>query len=207
MKNPSAPYLALALLLGTGSALAAGGPLGIDHRLNMHDAGIWKRGTQNAVLGLAVTADIAAALYEGGDSRLGKTLWQSIDSTLLATAGSSAGKLLFRRERPGETSDPNKWFQSGKRYSFPSGEVSSLAGMVTPFVLEYGRDHPMVYALELLPAYDAIARVRTRGHWQTDVLAGWALGTAAGYYAHSRNTPFILSALPHGFMVGMKKNW
>jgi undecaprenyl-diphosphatase len=29
--------------------------------------------------------------------------------------------------------------------------------------------------------YDAIARVKTHGHWQSDVIAGWALGTAGGY--------------------------
>ena len=82
-----------------------------------------------------------------------------------------------------------------------------MAGMVTPFVLEYGPDHPAVYALELLPAYTAIARTRVRAHWQTDVLAGWAIGTAAGYYAHSRDSPFILSALPTGVSVGYHKSW
>jgi undecaprenyl-diphosphatase len=75
---------------------------------------------------------------------------------------------------------------------FPSGEVTTLASAVTPLVLEYGHDHPAVYALELLPAYDAIARVRSHAHWQSDVLAGWALGTAVGYYAHSRAKPFTV---------------
>lgn len=196
-----------ALLALSGPAIGAGGPLGIDHQLNFHDSGIWKRSNQNTALGLAVTADIAAAIWEGGNSRLGKTLWQSIDSTVLATVAADAGKLVFRRERPTETSDPNKWFQSGNHYSFPSGEVSAMAGIVTPFVLEYGHDHPAVYALELLPAYTAIARMRVRAHWQSDVLAGWAIGTASGYYAHSRESPFILGALPSGVSVGYRKNW
>ena len=199
--------LALVLTIGPAAALAGGGPLGIDHRLNANYGGIWKRGTQNAVLGLAVTAEIAAALWEGGDSRLGRTLWQSVDSTVLATATADAGKLIFRRARPTETSDPNKWFQSGNHYSFPSGEVAALTGLVTPFVLEYGQDHPAVYALALLPAYGAAARLKTRAHWQSDVLASIALGAATGYYAHSRESPFILSTLPHGFMVGMRNNW
>jgi len=203
----AARSLCLIYLLGCGPVLAAGGPLGIDHQLNMHDSGIWKRSTQNTVLGLAVTADVAAALWEGGDSRLGKTLWQSVDSMLLASVAANAGKLVFRRDRPTETGDPNKWFQSGNHYSFPSGEVSAMAGLVTPFVLEYGHDHPAVYALELLPAYDAVARMRVRAHWQTDVLAGWALGTATGYYAHSREAPFVLGVLPHGVSVGFRKQW
>ena len=197
----------VAMLLMAGPALGAGGPLGIDHQLNMHDSGIWKRSTQTTVLGLAVTADVAAAFWEGGQSRLGKTLWQSIDSMVLATVAADAGKLVFRRERPTETSDPNKWFQSGNHYSFPSGEVSAMAGIITPFVLEYGHDYPAVYALELLPAYTAIARLRVRAHWQTDVLAGWAVGTASGYYAHSRDSPFLLGALPGGVSVGFRKRW
>ncbi len=39
------------------------------------------------------------------------------------------------------------------------------SAIVTPIVLEYRHDHPIVYALELLPAYDAIARVKVHGHW------------------------------------------
>ena len=64
-----------------------------------------------------------------------------------------------------------------------------------------------MYALELLPAYDAIARMKVQGHWQTDVLAAWVLGTAAGYYAHNRESPFILGILPHGFTIGFKKTF
>jgi hypothetical protein len=42
------------------------------------------------------------------------------------------------------------------------------------------------------------------GHWQTDVLASWALGTGTGWVAHSLETPLILSVMPHGVMVGWK---
>jgi len=51
--------------------------------------------------------------------------------------------------------------------------VTLTASVVTPFVLEYAQDHPGVYALELIPLYDAVARMKVHGHWQTDVLAGW----------------------------------
>jgi hypothetical protein len=78
-----------------------------------------------------------------------------------------------------------------------------VTAIVTPFVLEYGHDHPAVYALELLPAYDAIAGVKIHAHWQTDVLAGFALGTGTGYLAHTRDSPVILGVLPHGFTVGI----
>jgi undecaprenyl-diphosphatase len=58
--------------------------------------------------------------------------------------------------------------------------------------------------LELLPLYDAIARVKVHAHWQTDVLAGFALGTGTAYFAHTRESPIILGVLPHGFMLGLK---
>jgi undecaprenyl-diphosphatase len=80
--------------------------------------------------------------------------------------------------------------------------VATIAGAVTPFVVAYGRDHPAVYALELLPLYDAVARVKVQAHWQSDVLAGWALGTAVGIWASREQSPLILSWLPGGFEIG-----
>jgi undecaprenyl-diphosphatase len=47
-----------------------------------------------------------------------------------------------------------------------------------------------------------VARMKTRGHWQTDVLAGAAIGTGFGIWSSRRNSPFILSVLPGGFKVG-----
>jgi undecaprenyl-diphosphatase len=188
-------------------AYAGGGPLGIDHRLTFDDSGIWKRSTQNATLGLVVTGTVAAAFWEGGETRIGKTLWQSVDSVLITTVATTGGKYVFTRARPSQTDDPNQWFKGGHHYSFPSGEVGAMSAVVTPMILEYQRDHPWVWALELLPAYDAVARMKVHAHWQTDVLAGFAIGSLAGYYAHSRDTPWTLSLLPRGVSVGFHKIW
>ena len=181
--------LPILALLASGAVLADGGPLGIDHRLAFDDKGIWKRSTQNAVLGVVVTGTIAAAFWEGGETRIGKTLWQSVDSVLISAVATTGGKYVFTRARPTQTDDPNQWFKGGHRYSFPSGKVGAMSAVVTPFILEYHNDHPGVWALELLPAYDAVARMKVRAHWQTDVLAGFAIGAAAGYYAYSRDSP------------------
>ena len=92
--------------------------------------------------------------------------------------------------------------------SFPSGEVTEVSAIVTPFVLEYGRDHPGIYALELLPVYDGIARMKVQAHWQTDVLAGFALGTGTAWLVQrSPSSPFILRFMPHGVYVGIGKSW
>jgi len=136
-----------------------------------------------------------------------KDLWQSVDSVVISAVSTEALKLTFTRKRPGQTDNPCDFFQGGSYESFPSGEVSAIAAMVTPFVFEYGKEHPTIYALELLPIYDAVARMKVQGHWQTDVLAGFAVGTAAGYYAHSREQPFILNLLPHGVAVGARYRW
>jgi undecaprenyl-diphosphatase len=199
-----ASLLAAALAVHTPVALAGGGPLGIDSRLSYDNSGIWARSNQNAVIGSMIAVVGVGALWEGGENRLGKTLWQSVDAGVFSGVAATALKFVFSRERPSQTSDPNQWF-TGHGQSFPSGEVTTTSSLVTPFVLEYGRDHPAVYALELLPIYDGIARMKTRGHWQTDVLAGFALGTAAGYLLHRPGTPIILSILPHGFEIGFRK--
>ena len=189
-----------------GAAHATDGPLGIDHRSSDQPSAIWKRGGQIALQTIGIASTAGLALWEGGDSRLGRTAWQSIDSTVLAAVVANGLKPAFGRVRPRDTDNPNLWGKSGN-YSFPSGEVAVITGVITPYVLEYGHDHPAVYALELLAGYDAIARVKTRGHWQTDVLAGFAIGTGAGYLAHRRESPFILGVLPGGFAVGLKKRF
>ncbi len=194
-------------LMCAALAHAAGGPLGIDHRIGFDQSGIWSRHDQLLLQDLTLVTLVGGALWEGGDSRIGRTYWQALDASVLAVASATAAKEIFTRARPGQIDDPNKWFQGRGHYSFPSGEVSFISAAVTPFVLEYRRDHPAVYALELLPLYDGIARMKSRAHWQTDVLAGFALGSAAGYYAHERKSPFFLELLPGGFEAGLKKRW
>jgi membrane-associated phospholipid phosphatase len=192
----------LSATLVVTNATAAGGPFLIDHSVKYDDTGIWHRRNQVGLeYGAALTV-LAGALWEGNDSRLGHTHWQAVDSLVLGSISAQALKLAFSRARPSQTNNPNDWFQGRGHKSFPSGEVTEIASAVTPYVLEYGHEYPAVYALELLPLYDAVARVKVQAHWQSDVLAGFAIGTAAGYYAHTRSTPISVQLLPHGITVG-----
>jgi hypothetical protein len=77
-----------------------------------------------------------------------------------------------------------------------------MSAAVTPFIVNYGSDHPAVYALALLPAYDAMARMKVHGHWQSDVLAGAAIGVGVGIWSTRRASPLVLGWLPGGFQVG-----
>jgi undecaprenyl-diphosphatase len=184
-----------------------GGPFGIDHRWAFDQSGIWSRATQNALIYGLMGLDVATAAWNGNEDRLGKTAWSGVDSAVIAGGSAIILKRATGRVRPTYTDDPDQWFKGGGNQSFPSGEVAVVSSIVTPFVLEYGREHPLVYTLELLPLYDGIARIKSRAHWQSDVIAAFAIGTAAGFYAHSRSTPFTLSILPGGFAVGLSKRF
>ncbi len=201
----SALALALAVGLLAAPAQAGSGLLGLDHTVSYDDSGIWARRNQNALLELMLIGEAGAAVWEGGETRLGRTLWQSIDSTVVSGVLCQALKYSFSRARPSQTDNPNLWFQGGGDQSFPSGEVTAVSSIVTPLVLEFAGEHPSVYLLEALPVYDAIARVKVHGHWQSDVIAGFALGTGTGYFVHQRTgTPWVLSIMPHGIYVGLK---
>lgn len=198
--------LVLAFAGVADSALATGGPLGIDHEWRYDDSGIWNRQYQNALLYGLLGGELIGAAWEGRETRLGRTLWQSIDSSAAGAIASETLKYAFSRVRPIDSGgDPNLWFKGHRNQSFPSGEVTATAAVITPLVLEYGHDHPLAYALELLPAYDAVARMKVQAHWQTDVLAGFAIGASAGWLAHRNpNAPYVLRIMPHGIYVGLK---
>lgn len=155
------------------------------------------------LIGLEVTG----AVWQGGEGRFGRTLWRSVDSSAAAGVAALALKYAFSRVRPIDSrNDPNLWFKGHGNQSFPSGEVTAVSSIVTPVVLEYGSDHPLTYGLELLPVYDAFARMKLQAHWQTDVIAGFALGTGMGWLMH-RHPPFVLRVMPHRIQVGVRREF
>ena len=195
-------WLCAAAILASGAVHAGGGPLGIDHRVHYDDSGIWKRSNQNALMYGTIGTVVGGALVFGDNDQLGDTFWRSVDAMVITGVGAEAMKYTFQRERPSQTDNPDRFFAGSHAQSFPSGEVAAISAAVTPFIVTYGRDHPAVYALALLPAYDAVARVKTHGHWQSDVLVGAALGTGVGLWAAHRDSPLIVSWLPGGFKIG-----
>jgi len=175
----------------------------IDRRLHYQDNGIWQRKRQLDFEYAVILGEVGGGLWFGGQSRIGKTFWRSMDASLYTAITAQGMKYIFSRARPRQSSSPHHWFQGSCCQSFPSGEVSFQASAVTPFIAEYHKQYPWVWALEALPAYDALARMKAHGHWQTDVLAAWAIGTAWGLYAHDEPKPLILSIMPHGILVGI----
>jgi len=200
--NRCARGFALLLLAAPGLVWADG----FDHLVTYDDSGIWSSRTQ-LDLSYATTATVVAgAIFVDSGSRMGKTFDRSMDAMVMSLATTTAMKYAFQRERPDQGNGSGAFFAGSGNHSFPSGEVAQLSAAVTPFILEYHHDHPWVYALALLPAYDAVARVKVHEHWQTDVLAGAAIGTGFGIYAHKRETPLFFHMLPDGGgMFGYRK--
>ncbi len=195
-------------LLGAIPLIVLGGSaLGIDHRLTYDGSGIWKRQDQLDLEYAVVLTEFGGSLWFGGENRIGRTFWQSLDASAFSALAAQGLKYVFSRARPYQSASPNHWFQGSCCQSFPSGEVTLQASFVTPFILEYHRRDPWVWGLEVLPLYDALGRMKAQGHWQTDVLSGWALGTAFGIFAHNRKIPFFLSYMPHGVMMGWQKSF
>jgi hypothetical protein len=186
---------------------AAGGPLGIDHRLTLDEKGIWARRNQLAAQDLSALAVLGGALWEGNESRLGRTFWKASESMVVADLASEALKRVTRRARPSQGNDPSDWWGPTSHRSFPSGEVTHISAIVTPFIAEYRQDHPAIWGLAALPVYVGVARMKSQAHWQTDVLAGAALGAGIGYYEYTRESAWTATVLPHGVTIGFSKKF
>jgi len=199
--------LLLACYAASGSAAAAGGPLGIDHEWALDTSGAWSQKYQNVVQYGVIAAELGGGIYFGYENPLGRTFWQSVDSTAIASISTEILKLAMSRARPYQGIGPNKWFQGSCCDSFPSGEVTIQASFVTPFIVNYAHGNPWVWSLEALPLYIGIARLKNQAHWQTDVIAGWAVGTGVGYWSTTRETPLSIKILPHGLTIGISRSY
>jgi PAP2 superfamily len=195
------------LALASAVAEAGGGPLGIDHEIGFDQSGIWARKYQTGLENGVIALELAGALWFGNDDALGHTFWQTIDSSVISGAAALVLKRATGRARPEQGNNPNRWFKGSCCESFPSGEVTLQASFVTPFIADYAHEHPWVWALEVLPAYDGLARLKSHAHWQTDIIAGWALGTGVGYWMAKREVPLSVQILPRGLTIGLSKRF
>ena len=204
-KNPwRVVFAVLSTLLAIEAPAQHCGWSHIDHRVARDESGVWDPAVYRSLVGALTVAEIGGAIWEGSENRVGKTMWQGIDSEIISGVAAQAGKYTFTRVRPSTEDNPCLWFQGGNNHSFPSGEAAVAAGLVTPYLLEYAGEHPATYALLLLPLYVGAGRIKNQAHWQSDVIAGWAVGGLSGWYAHGRDTPLMIQILPHGVAVGFK---
>jgi len=174
---------------------------------SLDQSGIWSRGAQTTLEYGVVALEVGGALWLGNEDDTGHVFWQALDSSAISGIAAEGLKLGFSRARPDQGGNPNRWFQGGCCESFPSGEVTLQASFVTPFIAQYAARTPWIWSLELLPLYDAIARLKSQAHWQTDVIAGWAVGSGIGYWSATRGTPVLVQVLPHGLTLGFSRRF
>ena len=179
----------------------------IDHEVSFDDSGIWKASTYRTVSNTLTIANLVGALWEGTESRVGRTMWEAAESQVLSEAVVMPVKRVAGRVRPIDGHDPCLWGKGSETRSFPSEEAAVAAALVTPYLLEYGGDKPWTYALLALPAYIGAGRIRNQAHWQTDVLAGWALGGGIGFWEHGRDRPLVFALMPGGVFVGFHRKF
>ena len=179
----------------------------LDHPIGQDTSGIWSIARTPRFPEELIGLTLAGAVWEGGKSRLGRTLWQSVDAATMAGISTQALKWTFQRRRPSSTDNPDQWLQGVHNQSFPSGDVSSITALVTPIILEYHRGDPMVDSLAALPLFDMAARMKAHGHWLTDTVGGAAIGVVSGYVAHEMHSPFVLGLLPGGFYAGLRESF
>jgi undecaprenyl-diphosphatase len=191
----------------TPTSARAGGPFGFDSEVPLDTNGIWARKYQTGLENGVIAVEIAGALWFGNDDKLGHAFWQDIDATALSGAAAAALKYAFSRARPYQGDNPNAFFKGHCCQSFPSGEVTLQAAFVTPLIVDYYKQTPWIWALEALPVYDAIARLKSQAHWQSDVIVGGLIGTGFGYWMTRFNTPISVQILPGGVSVGFSKRF
>ena len=145
---------------------------------------------------------LGLSLYEGTESRLGRTSWNALEAGLLSQVIAEGVKRVSGRLRPGDTDNPNDWGEGGA--SFFSGHVSGMTALVTPYIFEYQKDSAYAHLLWLLPAYQMVGRVKAQAHWQSDVLIGAIAGGLCGYLTWKISTPLIFSFAKDNAYVGLK---
>src|SRR5262245_9691947 len=99
------PVAALSVVVGAGLLLAvppsqACGWSVIDHKVRQDTSGPWNPQVYRGIVDTLTVAQVAGALWEGEQSRLGKTMWQGIDSQIIGLTSSEVLKRVFTRARP-----------------------------------------------------------------------------------------------------------
>jgi len=201
MKTHRFAAVIAALLWATAAECAC--PNLVDCPEKENDGGVWVVGHSPEFPAALIGLTAGGALWEGDRTRMGATLWRSVDSAALSGIVTTGLKLAFQRKRPRQSDDPNVWFAGTRYQSFPSGDVSVIAALVTPAIIEYGTTDWPVYALVVLPVFDMFARIRHKAHWTTDVLAGAVIGAGAGWCAHGLPHPLIVTILPDSLRAGL----
>ncbi len=171
-----------------------------DHKVELDEDGFW--GAHYDIPRYSTFVILSLAIFEGSESRIGETAYKSLEAGILSQLVTEGLKKVAGRVRPRYTDSPNEWRQNGA--SFPSGHVSGMTALVTPFILEYQEEYPLMHLLWALPIHQMGGRIKAQAHWQTDLIAGALIGFASGYWSYKREYPVIVSFTKDKYFLGIK---
>jgi membrane-associated phospholipid phosphatase len=144
------------------------------------------------VLTLLVLAGVVVPVRWGGGWRMLVLPWAS---AVIAFLAATAAKQLMGRARP----PASHWSGTAQGFAFPSGHATTatagylVLAMLLAGLLPLARHRGLVIvAGSAVALLVGASRVVLGVHWPTDVIAGWALGTAvamAVLVASRRSSP------------------
>ena len=162
---------------------------------------------QDALPGAAAFAGtwLYANLTNDNDGR--KEAWGMLEAAGLSSATGFILKYAAGRERPDETTNPNRW-RAGSD-SFPSLHVTAATAIGT-VLAESGNDEYrwvrrfVGYGIAGLTGYE---RLKHNAHWLSDTVAGAALGASTARfvmhrtYRTDKDSSLMLLPIDHGVML------
>ncbi len=126
-----------------------------------------------------------ANLIDSSDGH--REAWDMVEAGGLSTVTAYAFKFIAGRERPDQTSDPNKWRSSGS--SFPSFHAAA-AFAVGSVLAESGNDDyrwvRRFLGYGAIAGFTAYERLKHNAHWLSDDVAGAAIGGATAHFVLER---------------------
>jgi len=127
-----------------------------------------------------------ANLIDSSDGH--REAWNMVEAGGLASVTTYALKFVAGRERPDQTSDPNKWRASGS--SFPSFHAAA-AFAVGSVLAESGNDEyrwiRRFLGYGAIAGFTAYERLKHNAHWLSDDVAGAAIGGATAHFVLERD--------------------
>jgi membrane-associated phospholipid phosphatase len=136
----------------------------------------------------AVTAVAGTWMYATlFDDRDGQTVaWAMTEAAGFSLSSGLVLRYTTGRERPDQTTDPNRWFRGGS--SFPS--LHSTAAFAVGTVFAESGQGAFRWVTRLfgygLAAFTGYERLKHNQHWLSDVFAGAALGSSSGAFVLQR---------------------
>lgn len=135
--------------------------------------------------------------------------WEMVEAGGLSTVTAYALKFAVGRERPDQTSDPNKWRHGGSSFpSFHAAAAFAIGGVLAESGNDDYRWLRRFLGYGLIGGFTAFERLKHNAHWLSDDFAGAAIGGATAHFVLERNKPHIdsgsalsVTPIPGGAML------